>query len=94
MPGMSGPALAHRLLGRHPSLRVLYMSGYAEEAIERQGSLPAGGELLEKPFTADQLAAAGARGHRRLGVLTAGVIFPRHAAPVRRDPARGARPHG
>jgi PAS domain S-box-containing protein len=56
MPGMSGPVLADRLLGRHPSLRVLYMSGYAEEAIERQGSLPAGGELLEKPFTADQLA--------------------------------------
>jgi PAS domain S-box-containing protein len=56
MPGMSGPALAQRLLSRHPSLRVLYMSGYAEEAIERQGSLPAGGDLLEKPFTADQLA--------------------------------------
>jgi two-component system, cell cycle sensor histidine kinase and response regulator CckA len=56
MPGMSGPALAQRLIAKHPSLRVLYMSGYAEEAIERQGSLPAGGDLLEKPFTADQLA--------------------------------------
>jgi PAS domain S-box-containing protein len=56
MPGMSGPALAQRLVRQHPSLRVLYMSGYAEEAIERQGSLPAGGDLLEKPFTADQLA--------------------------------------
>jgi two-component system cell cycle sensor histidine kinase/response regulator CckA len=56
MPGMSGPALAQRLVGQHPDLRVLYMSGYAEEAIERQGSLPAGGDLLEKPFTADQLA--------------------------------------
>jgi two-component system, cell cycle sensor histidine kinase and response regulator CckA len=56
MPGMSGPALAQRLIGQHPSLRVLYMSGYAEEAIERQGSLPAGGDLLDKPFTADQLA--------------------------------------
>ena len=52
----AGPALAERLIGQHPSLRVLYMSGYAEEAIERQGSLPAGGDLLEKPFTADQLA--------------------------------------
>ena len=58
---MSGPVLADRLLGRHPSLRVLYMSGYAEEAIERQGSLPAGGDLLEKPFTADQLARRCAR---------------------------------
>ena len=56
MPGMSGPTLAQRLVAQHPSLRVLYMSGYAEEAIERQGALPAGGELLEKPFTADQLA--------------------------------------
>ncbi|HKU60063.1 MAG TPA: PAS domain S-box protein [Gemmatimonadales bacterium] len=56
MPGLSGPALAQRLILQHPALRVLYMSGYAEEAIERQGSLPAGGELLEKPFTADQLA--------------------------------------
>jgi CheY-like chemotaxis protein len=56
MPGMSGPALAQRLVTRHPTLRVLYMSGDAEEAIERQGSLPAGGDLLEKPFTADQLA--------------------------------------
>jgi two-component system cell cycle sensor histidine kinase/response regulator CckA len=56
MPGMSGPVLAQRLLSRHPSLRVLYISGYAEEAVERQGALPAGGDLLEKPFTADQLA--------------------------------------
>jgi CheY-like chemotaxis protein len=56
MPGISGPALAQRLVRRYPRLRVLYMSGYAEEAIERRGTLPAGGELLEKPFTADQLA--------------------------------------
>ena len=56
MPGMGGPALAERLVAAQPGLRVLYISGYAEEAIRRQGSLPAGGALLEKPFTADQLA--------------------------------------
>ena len=56
MPGMSGPALAERLVARRPGLKVLYISGYAEEAIERQGALPAGGALLEKPFTAQQLA--------------------------------------
>ena len=50
---------------------------------------PAGKALHGRPAR-----AAGARGHRRLGALTAGVIFPRHAAPVRRDPARGPRPHG
>ena len=40
-----------------PALRVLFITGYAPEAVERQGELPAGGALLEKPFTADQLAA-------------------------------------
>jgi PAS domain S-box-containing protein len=56
MPGMGGPALAERLAALQPGLRVLYITGYAEEAIQRQGALPAGGALLEKPFTADQLA--------------------------------------
>jgi two-component system cell cycle sensor histidine kinase/response regulator CckA len=56
MPGMNGPALAERLVARWPALEVIYMSGYADEAIERQGSLPAGGALLEKPFTARKLA--------------------------------------
>ncbi len=56
MPGMSGPALVERLVAGMPGLRVLYMTGYAREAIERQGTLPAGGALLEKPFTARQLA--------------------------------------
>jgi two-component system cell cycle sensor histidine kinase/response regulator CckA len=56
MPGMSGPALVERLVAGRPHLKVLYITGYAEEAIERQGALPAGGALLEKPFTAQQLA--------------------------------------
>jgi PAS domain S-box-containing protein len=56
MPGMGGPALAERLVHARPDLRVLYISGYAEEAIQRHGALPAGGALLEKPFTADELA--------------------------------------
>jgi two-component system cell cycle sensor histidine kinase/response regulator CckA len=56
MPGMSGPALAEQLVARWPDLKVLYITGYAQEAIERQGALPAGGALLEKPFTAPQLA--------------------------------------
>ena len=56
MPGMGGPELAERLAAMQPRLRVLYMTGYAGEAIRRQGTLPAGGTMLEKPFTADQLA--------------------------------------
>jgi two-component system, cell cycle sensor histidine kinase and response regulator CckA len=56
MPGLSGPALVERLLLDAPHLKVLYITGYSEEAIRQQGVLPAGGALLEKPFTAHQLA--------------------------------------
>jgi signal transduction histidine kinase/CheY-like chemotaxis protein len=61
MPGMIGPVLAERLVAARPDLKVLYITGYAEEAIERQGALPAGGALLEKPFTAQQLADSARR---------------------------------
>jgi CheY-like chemotaxis protein len=37
MPGMSGPELVRRLESIYPGLRVLYMSGYAGEAIQRHG---------------------------------------------------------
>jgi CheY-like chemotaxis protein len=56
MPGLSGPALVARLLPATPDLKVLYITGYSEEAIRQHGLLPAGGALLEKPFTAHQLA--------------------------------------
>ena len=56
MPGLGGPALAARLAGDRPALRVLFMTGYAPEAVDRRGHLVDAGGLLEKPFTADQLA--------------------------------------
>jgi two-component system, cell cycle sensor histidine kinase and response regulator CckA len=56
MPGLGGQALAARLAAVRPGLRVLFITGYAVEAVERQGQLSAGHGLLEKPFTADQLA--------------------------------------
>ena len=56
MPGLGGPALAERMRGGRPDLKVLYITGYSEEAIRQHGVLPAGGALLEKPFTAHQLA--------------------------------------
>ena len=48
---MSGPALADRLIGTRPGVKVLYMSGYTAEALGRQGVLGPGAALLEKPFT-------------------------------------------
>src|SRR5262245_737211 len=55
MPQMTGRVLAERLRAEHPEMRVLYMSGYAEDAIMRQGVLAPGTTLLPKPFTLDAL---------------------------------------
>src|SRR5580693_3145974 len=51
MPGMTGRELANQLCPRRPEMRVLYMSGYTENAIGRNGTLDAGITLLQKPFT-------------------------------------------
>ncbi len=56
MPGMSGRALASRLVELRPELRVIYMSGYTDEAITRHGMLEPGLTYVQKPFTPDALA--------------------------------------
>jgi PAS domain S-box-containing protein len=52
MPEMSGKQVADRLHEIHPGLKVLFVSGYAENAIVHQGILDANIEFLGKPFTA------------------------------------------
>ena len=54
---MSGPAVYEALRALRPNVRVLYMSGYADEAIVRTGVLEEGYPFLEKPFTPRDLAA-------------------------------------
>jgi DNA-binding NtrC family response regulator len=50
MPGMNGPALAQRLIGQRPDLRVLFMSGYAEVATLLDAGNPHVG-FLPSPFS-------------------------------------------
>jgi signal transduction histidine kinase len=52
---MSGPAVAEALSALRPSIRVLYMSGYTDEAIVKTGVLEEGKPFLQKPFTPMQL---------------------------------------
>jgi CheY-like chemotaxis protein len=58
MPGRSGAATAQRLTAARPELRVLYMSGYTDNAIMHHGVLDPGIRLVEKPFTVEKLAGA------------------------------------
>jgi CheY-like chemotaxis protein len=51
MPGLGGPQLAERLLGQRPGLKVLFLSGYTDDAIVRQGVLQEEVNFLQKPFS-------------------------------------------
>jgi len=55
MPGLNGRALAERLATIQPELKVLYMSGYTDDAIVNHGVLESGTFLLHKPFSEESL---------------------------------------
>jgi two-component system, cell cycle sensor histidine kinase and response regulator CckA len=59
MPEMDGPTLLRELRRRNPGLKIIFVSGYAEDAFQKH--LPADGEqfmFLPKPFTLKQLVNA------------------------------------
>jgi CheY-like chemotaxis protein len=55
MPGLNGQDVAERVRALRPDIRVLFMSGYNEEAVLRDGVLAAGAAFLEKPFSPSEL---------------------------------------
>lgn len=58
MPGKNGRKLAEEARAQNPSLKVLFMTGYSRNAIVHQGRLDPDVELIQKPLTSEQLAAA------------------------------------
>jgi CheY-like chemotaxis protein len=77
MPGtISGRQLAERAIETVPTLKVLFTSGYTENAIVHNGRLDAGVELISKPYRREQLAAKVRR------VLDSARGAPRQAAEI------------
>ncbi|MFW6752516.1 PAS domain-containing protein [Pseudomonas glycinae] len=56
LPGMNGRQLAEIARQHRPGLKVLFMTGYAQKAAERQGFLEDGMDMVAKPFSIEQLA--------------------------------------
>ncbi len=51
MPGIGGRELAERVIAVRPEIKILYMSGYTDQAVVHQGILGTDAPLLQKPFT-------------------------------------------
>jgi PAS domain S-box-containing protein len=71
MPGIGGVELAERLAILHPTMPVMFMSGYSTEMVQHLMTAGAAGQLLQKPFTVEELLA---------GVAT---VLAHHSAGVR-----------
>lgn len=57
MPGLGGRAVADRVSELRPGIKVIYMSGYVDDAVVRVGVLLEGVNFLQKPFTLDGLTS-------------------------------------
>lgn len=55
MPKMGGPELADRFAPRRPEAKIIFMSGYSDEAIASHGVLQPGTSFIKKPFTSEIL---------------------------------------
>jgi len=67
MPDMSGPLVARQLYGERPEMKILFVSGYAENTVLRHGEIDLSTCFLQKPFTLGALA------HKTRKILDAGA---------------------
>jgi len=51
VPLINGRALAEEIVRQHPAVKILFISGYSDDAVLESGTLPAGAAYLRKPFT-------------------------------------------
>jgi CheY-like chemotaxis protein len=58
MPGVGGPDLAAQIRKTRPTIGVVFMSGYSEDAVDRGGEIGELGEFLPKPFSVTALSRA------------------------------------
>lgn len=57
MPGLSGYELAEKIIACNPDMKVLYMSGYTDDAVVHHGMMAEGVPFIQKPFTQNNLAS-------------------------------------
>ena len=79
LPGMNGRQLAEIAIARRPGLKVLFVTGYAEQAAAREGFLGAGMQMITKPFVIDELA------HRVRAILAGPPSSPHPAVSPAAD---------
>src|SRR5882672_2287936 len=78
MPGMNGRELARRVSLLRPDTKILFMSGYTENVIDRNGTIDPGVELLQKPFSMSELIS---KVREVLGVAPGALETTTHPTP-------------
>jgi PAS domain S-box-containing protein len=85
MPRMSGKRLAERLATTRPTLKILYMSGYTDDAIVQHGVLDADTHFIAKPFSEADLTRK-IRAVLDGGVCTSGTDWPAIEDEIEQQP--------
>jgi CheY-like chemotaxis protein len=92
MPQMDGPALVREVRTTHPEMKVIFISGYTEDAFRQRLDSNGGIDFLSKPFSLKQLATKSERGPCCCGGLKSrGILRIRNKERTRTPSGRVAR---